>query len=101
MVFLPFELTLDFFLLLLQLLLLPLALLAVTVVVGEVAVLAHAFRVVELVSVLARPSLLRFSDLVLADHAPFDTVGACFTTLVLFIATDTCFFKTLIILTCV
>ena len=43
--------------------------LALAVVIGEVAVLAEAFRVVELVSVLTRPSLLCAAAPVVAVHA--------------------------------
>ena len=43
--------------------------LALAVVVGEVAVLAEAFRVVKLVSVMACPSLLGAAAAVVAVHA--------------------------------
>ena len=48
--------------------LLPLTLLALTVVLCQVAVLAQAFGIVELVRMLTRPSLLRSTDLVIARH---------------------------------
>ena len=49
--------------------LLPLTLLALAVVFGEVAVLAQSFGVVQLVCVLTRPSLLGSANLVIAGHA--------------------------------
>ena len=63
-------------LLLLQELFLPLAFLTVFVVLGEVAVLAHTFGVVELVGVLTCPRFLRLADLVLASNASLRAIGS-------------------------
>ena len=102
LVFLFFDLRL---LLLFQYFLLPLAFLALSVVLGEVAVLAHALGVVELVGVLACPCLLRLADPVPTELASF--VSSAITsdlnffniTILLNIVTLSAFFKTQIILT--
>ena len=48
---------------------LPFSLLALAVVLGEVAVLAQTFGVVQLVRVLTRPCLFSSANLVIAGHA--------------------------------
>ena len=85
---------------------LSLSILAVSIVLGEVTVLAHAFGVVELVGVLACPGLLGFADPMPADHASLVTSAAVagdwhFLNVIIFliIVALIAFFKRLIILT--
>ena len=73
LVFLFFDLRLV---LLFQYFLLSLAFLALSVVLGKVAVLAHAFGVVELVGVLTCPRFLRLADLVLASNASLRAIAS-------------------------
>ena len=63
-------LSLCFLLLLFQEFLLSLPLLAVSVVLGKIAILTHAYGVVKLVGMFTCPCLLRLANLVLADHTP-------------------------------
>ena len=85
---------------------LSLSILAVTIVLREVAVLTHTFGVVELVGVLACPSLLRLADPMPADHATLVSSAAVagdlhfFTVIIFLIIVElVSFFKRLIILT--